>query len=350
MDRLGSVARRYALEILTALIVVESAVEVAFRHHPPHPGLASFDVLAIALVNAPLLARRRFPFLAPAALWLLAAVASAVDGLLVVTSAGSFLSGMIASFLLGNLPSRSQARIGLAIVACAGLVLIYDKPGHAEAELVFYPVLFVLVWGAGMALRERGRHAEEAERRAVRAEHQREAAAHAAVAQERARIARELHDTTAHAVSVMVLQVGAVRIKLPDAHHEHKNVLLDVERAGRTALADMRHLLDAMREDGQDVSGWTASAGCWMRSSGPGCPCCCPSLVTRSRCRAESTFPPTGSSRRASPTCSSTPMPRKRRSRCATSPISWTSRYAITGVAPRPAAAPKTMAIIPATG
>jgi signal transduction histidine kinase len=254
MDRLGLVARRYALEILAALIVAESAVEVAFRHHPPHPGLAWFDVLAIALVNAPLLVRRRFPFLAPAALWLLAAMASLVDGLLVVTSASSFLSGMIASFLLGNLPSRNEARVGLAIVACAGVVLIYDKPGHAEAELVFYPVLFVLVWGAGMALRERGRHVEEAERRAMHAEHQREAAAHAAMAQERARIARELHDTIAHAVSVMVLQVGAVRIKLPDAHQEHKNALQDVERAGRTALADMRHLLDAMREDGQDVS------------------------------------------------------------------------------------------------
>lgn len=254
MDRLGSVARRYGLEILVALIVIESVAEVAFRHHPPHSGMVWFDVSAIALVNAPLLARRRFPFLAPAALWLLAAMSSVVDGLLIANSASSFLGGIIAAFLLGNLPSRNQARLGLALVACGGVVVIYDKPDYTSAELIIYPVLFVLVWGAGMALRERVRHAEDAERRAVHAEHEREAAAHVAAAQERARIARELHDTIAHAVSVMVLQVGAVRIKLPDAHQEQKNALQNVERAGRTALADMRHLLDAMREDGQDVT------------------------------------------------------------------------------------------------
>ena len=73
------------------------------------------------------------------------------------------------------------------------------------------------------------------------AEHERQAAARAAVADERGRIARELHDTIAHAVSVMVLQVGAVRYQLPDAHQEHKNVLRDVEQTGRTALTDMRH-------------------------------------------------------------------------------------------------------------
>jgi signal transduction histidine kinase len=49
----------------------------------------------------------------------------------------------------------------------------------------------------------------------------------------------------------MVLQVGAVRHKLPEAHREHKNALRDVEQTGRTALTDMRHLLDAMRADGE---------------------------------------------------------------------------------------------------
>jgi signal transduction histidine kinase len=75
-----------------------------------------------------------------------------------------------------------------------------------------------------------------------------------AVAEERARIARELHDVVAHAVSVMVLQVGAVRHKLPAPLEEDKEALGRVEDAGRTALAEMRRLLGAMRREGDGVA------------------------------------------------------------------------------------------------
>jgi signal transduction histidine kinase len=62
-----------------------------------------------------------------------------------------------------------------------------------------------------------------------------------------------MHDVVAHAVSVMVLQVGAVRHGLPAELDEDRRALMAVEQAGRTALAEMRHLLGAMREAGDDV-------------------------------------------------------------------------------------------------
>src|SRR5207302_544905 len=71
--------------------------------------------------------------------------------------------------------------------------------------------------------------------------------------EERVRIARELHDIVAHAVSVMVLQVGAVRHKLPEALAEDSDALRGVEQVGRTALPEMRGLLAAMRRDGEEV-------------------------------------------------------------------------------------------------
>ena len=50
----------------------------------------------------------------------------------------------------------------------------------------------------------------------------------------------------------MVLQVGAVRHKLPQTLAEDREALEGVEQAGRTALAEMRRLLGAMRRDGDD--------------------------------------------------------------------------------------------------
>ena len=249
MERLGPVARRFALEILSAIVAVESMLEVGLRHESQRP--AWFAVPAIALVVVPLLGRRRFPFYAPAAVFVLAAAVSFADGLVIATPASAFLAAMIASFLLGHLADGRQARLGLAVVLCGAAIVVDHKPGHARGELFFFPMLFGIVWSAGLALRERAVHAHVAELRAINAEYEREAAAHVAAADERARIARELHDTIAHAVSVMVLQVGAVRHQLPPSHAEHKNALRDVEQTGRTALTDMRHLLDAMREDGE---------------------------------------------------------------------------------------------------
>jgi signal transduction histidine kinase len=159
--------------------------------------------------------------------------------------------GLAVAFLLGNLRNAWQAAVGLVVIVSSLVVLVYQIPGHTTSELVFLPIDFAVAWVAGFALRERTEQAEAAELRAGLAERERDAAARVAVAEERARIARELHDVVAHAVSVMVLQVGAVRHKLPDSLGEDREALEGVERAGRTALIEMRRLLGAMR-DGED--------------------------------------------------------------------------------------------------
>jgi signal transduction histidine kinase len=51
-----------------------------------------------------------------------------------------------------------------------------------------------------------------------------------------------------------VLQVGAVRHKLPQKLAEERDALSGVEQTGRGALAEMRRLLGAMRHDGQDLA------------------------------------------------------------------------------------------------
>jgi signal transduction histidine kinase len=245
--------RRHVFDALIVIAALESAVAVAVvgdsASAPQTPRW--FAVPAIAVVVLPLLARRRFWFAAPAFVWLLGAALSFVDGRLPVFNAATYACALAAALLLGNLSDARQSHLGLAIAVGGVAIIVYNDPQHAASELVFVPILFAIAWLAGYALRERAEQAEAAEARARQAEREREATARIAVAEERARIARELHDVVAHAMSVMVLQVGAVRHRLPDS--EDKDALEDVERAGRQALAEMRRLLGAMRRDDDEL-------------------------------------------------------------------------------------------------
>jgi signal transduction histidine kinase len=251
MDRLWSLARRYGFDALIVFAAVESALAVAFAGDTAKAPQSSpwFAIPAVALVPLPLLARRRFSFAAPAFVWLLAAAFSFVDGRLLVFNGGSYAAGLVAALLLGNLVDDRQSRLGLAIAVGGVTIVIYNDPTHASGDFVFTAILVAIAWLAGYALRERGKRAEAAEGRARQAE----LAARVAVAEERARIARELHDVVAHALSVMVLQTGAVRHRLPDSVGEDREALKDVEHAGRQALAEMRRLLGAMRRDDDEL-------------------------------------------------------------------------------------------------
>jgi signal transduction histidine kinase len=246
---------RYGLDLLIVVAAIAAALGTALRDDPGHPTglLLWFEVLAVGGVILGLVWRRRFPFAAPAAMWLVCAALSFVDGRLITDNDAVFVAGMGAALLLGNLRQVRQARLGLALVVGSAAIVVYNGPNRVSGGLIFTPVLFALAWLVGYALRERAEQSEAAEERAIRAERERETAARVAVAEERGRIARELHDVVAHAVSVMVLQVGAVRHRMPETDTEDRDALRNVEQAGRTALAEMRRLLNAMRSEGDGL-------------------------------------------------------------------------------------------------
>jgi signal transduction histidine kinase len=255
MSRIRYVTREYWFELLIAFLAIAGMLElVTGRDSPGAPSTTLWIAIpTLAVLVLLLLARRRFPFAAPAAYWLLAMAISFGDGVLLAFVGSLGVVGLASAFLLGNLRNPLKAGAGLIIVVVGIVVVVHNIPGETASDLVFIPLRFVVAWVAGYALRERAEQAEAAEERAAQAEREREAAARIAVAEERARIARELHDIVAHAVSVMVLQVGAVRHKLPDSLAEDRDALRGVERAGRTALAEMRRLLAAMRREGDEA-------------------------------------------------------------------------------------------------
>ncbi|HEX6702279.1 MAG TPA: sensor histidine kinase [Gaiellaceae bacterium] len=253
MSRILDLRRKYWFDVLIALLAIEAMLEVVVGRNSDGAPSLWFALPAIAIVVLPVFARRRFPFAAPATYWLLAAGISFINWWVLPFAHSLFVVGMAVAFLLGNLRDNRKAAIGLVVVVGSSATLDSQIVGHTTAELVFVPMEFAISWLAGFAVRERAVKAEAAEVRATVAERERDAAARIAVAEERARIARELHDVVAHAVSVMVLQVGAVRHKLPGAFGEERDALGGVELAGRTALSEMRRLLGAMRSDGDDL-------------------------------------------------------------------------------------------------
>jgi signal transduction histidine kinase len=71
------------------------------------------------------------------------------------------------------------------------------------------------------------------------------------VAAERARLARDLHDSVAHAVSVMVLQTGAAEITLDQRPDAARAALQAVQQTGRRALGDLERLLELLQRPGK---------------------------------------------------------------------------------------------------
>jgi signal transduction histidine kinase len=257
VSRIRYVAREYWFELLIAVMAIAGMVELVIgRDSPGAPSSTLwFTVPAVGVLVSPLFLRRRFPFAGPAAYFVLAAALSYIDALLVPFVGSLGVVGLAAAFMLGWYVRNSlQTVLGLVLTLGSLVIIVYKIPGAQTAgDFIFLPLRFAVAWVAGYAVRVRSEQAEAAEVRATQAERDREAAARVAVAEERSRIARELHDIVAHAVSVMVLQVGAVRHKLPAALAEASDALKGVERTGRTALAEMRHLLAAMRPDGDEA-------------------------------------------------------------------------------------------------
>ena len=255
MDRVQGLLARHGLDVVIVATAVVGALGTAHRDSAPTGWLRWVEAVVVATVVLVLVLRRRLPFAAPALVWACSAGLSFLDDELVTGQVGLFATGMCAALLLGNLRRPHQARAGLAIVLAGAVVVVGRDPTQTTGNLFFVPLLFSIGWLVGFALRERADEASAAQERAARAEREREVMARVAVAEERTRIAREMHDVVAHAVSVMVLQVGAVRHRMSGSDPENLRALENVERAGRAALTEMRRLLGALRvhDDGDEL-------------------------------------------------------------------------------------------------
>lgn len=254
MGRIPPFARRHGFDLLIVIGAVEGVLEAALHQDAVlEPGRAAWIVVPIVpFVVLPLLARRRFAFAAPAAVCVVAAGLSFIDGNVVTSLGVLFAAGMAAAFLLGNVHSAAQGRIGLAVTLAAAWIIAYNDPTQDPGEFLITPGLFAIAWLAGFAVRERSAQAASAEDRALQAERKREENARRAVFAERVRIARELHDVVAHHVSMMGVQAGAARLVVDRDQGKAKDALTAIEESSRQAVTELHRLLGFLRQDGDE--------------------------------------------------------------------------------------------------
>lgn len=127
--------------------------------------------------------------------------------------------------------------------------------------LTFNTMAAIVAYLTGRIVFTRRRYVAALVERATAAEQNQQALAAQAVGDERRRIARELHDVVAHHVSVMgVLATGSRRMlrKDPAAADE---ALATIEETGRTALREMRRLLDVLRTEPEPPDPLTPQPG-----------------------------------------------------------------------------------------
>ncbi|WP_091024532.1 sensor histidine kinase [Nocardioides szechwanensis] len=222
--------------LASVLVFARNGQDSAFRTFGDVP-LPAYLVFAVAAVA--LLGRRRQPVAVFAVVLACAALSITFDfghvgvaTLVSLYSVGRYSPGRVAN--------------GLVVASALGFAMVDALTADATvADAVGGALVTVLVWSAGLVVRQR------AERAALLVREQ-AAQESRVLAEERTRIARELHDVVAHGVSLMTVQAGAAKTVARVDPEGAVQAMAAVEQAGRQALGELRHLLQVLRPDSAD--------------------------------------------------------------------------------------------------
>ncbi len=234
--------------LVAGLFAVAAVVEVLVRPEREGPVVAN---VAVALLYASaLLWRRRSPLLA---------LGIALGGALLMDFALTpilnlfvpFAIVLVCAYATGAHREGRASYVGLALTVI-GLEAVQAAIGpRVFADYFFAALIGAVTWGAGRMVRSRTRLAAELHEATARLAEAGEDEQRLAAVDERRRIAREMHDVVAHSISVMVVQAGGARRILERDAGRAVEAATRIERTGREALGEMRHLL-GMLSDGAD--------------------------------------------------------------------------------------------------
>ena len=208
--------------------------------------------------NAALVLRRSHPV----AVWLICGTIVAAYGLGPYPDPWLHSGVMVSLYTVAAHSSRSTSR--RAAGATAGIIFAVFLADGGNADVVDWTGVYVTsaaAWLLGENVRTQRAYANEMAARAEEAERRRDDEARRAVTEERLRLARELHDVTAHHVSVMAVQAEAGQALLPADPERAAQALGRIATSAREALGDLRRMLGVLRDDSDQGEGRSPQPG-----------------------------------------------------------------------------------------
>jgi signal transduction histidine kinase len=216
--------------------------------HHPH-GVALF--VALCLASLPLPARRHYP------LPVLVVVTCALA--VVVVIGQNIAATPIVALPVYTVAARYERRVSVVALCAVGLIFLialgigevlhYTSTSVMSDQISSDVIVAVAAWFVGDSVRSRRAYvvglslqAEERQRRELDL-------AQRSLAEERLQIARELHDIVAHSLSVIAIQSGVGGHVLDMQPEEARKALAAVESTSRSALEELRRVLEVLRRD-----------------------------------------------------------------------------------------------------
>ncbi|WNB85046.1 histidine kinase [Cellulomonas sp. ATA003] len=158
-------------------------------------------------------------------------------------------------------PRTAWLTLTASLVVVGAAVLAWERPlgtpltaeadtGARVGSFTGLLILYLVALAIGTGVRNRRLHVASVVDRANALAVEREQGAQLAAAAERARIAREMHDVVAHSLSVMIALADGAGVALERSPARSREALEELSATGRSALADMRRVLGALRDPG----------------------------------------------------------------------------------------------------
>jgi signal transduction histidine kinase len=211
-------------------------------------GRRAVDAIAVVLAAcsaAPLVAWRRQPyavFVASAVVCTLLAALGYPIGLTIGPTVALYLLAASRS------PSVWTAATVVALFVMYLGALAAARGRFPEIALLHTCLAWTGAWFAGERTRLRRDQVAQLHDRALRAERDADRERLLAVAEERARIARDLHDSAAHAISVIAVRAGAARLRHHQDPDRSLSALQAVEELARQTVAEIDQIVGTLRD------------------------------------------------------------------------------------------------------